>query len=352
MRDDLAGDYELRANIDLANATNWQPIGDGTTPFTGHFNGNNYNITNLQTRGSEYAGLFGYIENAAIENLGLLARNISATSHAGALVGYADNSDITNSYAVVEGSVASVANRVFARAGGLVGYAIRSSITDSYARVEDHIAASFATSLIATSSRSYNSRAGGLVGRAEKTDITRSYALVNGYIASTGFRSASRSFASAGGLIGNIDDNSHITHAYAVVGDYIVAASPDTAHAGGLVGTTDNSDITHTYVVIRDYISAGAGSSSQVGGLVGFADSGSVITNSYHRAQRNSRDNRNTFTNTRGDSRTLSQLRCATRRGQRCEDATTYATWPETIWDFGDAQTLPTLRSIRLSPLR
>ena len=342
VRDNLAEDYVLMTNIDLSNHTNWQPIGDAANPFTGTFDGNHYNITNLQTSGSEDAGLFGHIRGAAIENLGLLARNVSATSQAGALVGYADDSAITNSYAVVEGYVTAVADRVSAHAGGLVGYAIRSSITASYARVGDHIAASFDAPPISFS-LPHNARAGGLVGRAEKTDITRSYALVNGYIASAGSGSAPRSFASAGGLVGNIDDNSRITHAYAVVANYVAAASPDTAQAGGLVGTTDNSDIRQAYVVIQNYVSARAGSFAEAGGLVGSADSESVIINSYHSAHR-SRDDRNTFTNTRGHHRTLDQLRCPTRRGQRCESATTYAGWPGTIWNFGDDQTLPTLK--------
>ena len=311
-RNDLAADYVLMANIDLANYTNWEPIGDETNPFTGAFDGNNYNIANLQTRGQSHAGLFGYIREAAIEDLGVLALNISSSSYAGALVGYADDSNIVNSYALVAGYVTSVGTSEFSHVGGLVGHAAGSEIASSYARVEGSVAASFSSSLIPSARLSYNARAGGLVGRLEETATARS----------------------------------EVADSYAVVAGSVSAdgsAAPDSyASAGGLIGNSDNGRITNTYAVVEDYISSTAPISGRAfaRGLIGSADDDSDLVNSYYSARRDS----SAFTNIRGHSRTRRQLECPTGPGQSCEGGgTTYFGWLRTIWNFGDAQTLPTL---------
>ena len=48
--------------------------------------------------------------------------------------------------------------------------------------------------------------------------------------------------------------------------------------------------------------------------------------------------------------RTLPQLRCPTDPDATCDGATTYAGWDASIWNFGDANTLPTLRGIPSCP--
>ena len=58
---DLDGDYYLNTNITI-NASNWTPIGNASTPFTGTFDGkgNNYTITwTGSAAGSSYYGIFG-----------------------------------------------------------------------------------------------------------------------------------------------------------------------------------------------------------------------------------------------------------------------------------------------------
>ena len=44
--DNLAGTYELGADIDLGG-TDWTPIGNDSTPFTGSFHGNGHTISEI-----------------------------------------------------------------------------------------------------------------------------------------------------------------------------------------------------------------------------------------------------------------------------------------------------------------
>ena len=46
-------------------------------------------------------------------------------------------------------------------------------------------------------------------------------------------------------------------------------------------------------------------------------------------------------------SRSLRQLECPTVANRTCEGVTTYIGWDDAVWDLGDNQTLPDLRSNR-----
>ena len=138
---DLAGNYKLMNDIDLSEATaeggdwdfsgrGWEPIGSngvysGSTPFTGTFDGNGFEITGLQIRvnslpsgtGTSYVGLFA--NNAGtIKNL-TVSGSISAsaqTYYVGAVAGY--NSGVIENCA----NVASVSASYSRYVGGITGY--------------------------------------------------------------------------------------------------------------------------------------------------------------------------------------------------------------------------------------
>ena len=283
----LAGNYTLTGNIDLSHIPNWQPIGDSANKFTGSFDGNGYNISGVSSSGYQYAGLFGYVEGANISNIGVLVGNIlsssSTRSSSGGLVGSADNSLISNSYAVVTGGISS-------------------------------------------SSSSY-SRSGGLVGRTYYSPISNSYALVGGSISSSSPSSGSNSYS--GGLVG-YPDNSPISNSYAVVGGSISSSANYRSSSGGLVGYAYNRPISNSYAVVGGSISSSA-SSSLSGGLVGIAQS-SPISNSYYSASRESSEGG--FDNFLGTATTLSGLR---------ELNADITSWDEDIWDFGSDNDLPML---------
>lgn len=125
---DAAADYNyfreytiyLNKNIDM-NGYSLSPIGKKLTDssgnafssFQGVFDGSYYTISNATINGN---GLFGYVEDATIRNIGLYNCNIASDAdYVGGLVGEAINTTIENSY-VRLGSIS--ANRI---AGGLVG---------------------------------------------------------------------------------------------------------------------------------------------------------------------------------------------------------------------------------------
>ena len=366
----LSGDYALTGNIDLSDISNWQPIGNGTNKFTGSFNGNGYNISGVSSSGYQHAGLFGYVEDASISNVGVVVGNISSSSSSsslsssGGLVGSATRSPISNSYAVVEGSISSSSSS-FSYSGGLVGYAWYSPISNSYAVVGGSISSSSSSSssssgglvgsadrgpisnsyavvegsISSSSSSSYsNSYSGGLVGIAWISPISNSYAVVGGSISSTSTSTSTSSSSSSGGLVGHAY-SSPIINSYAVVGGSISSSSTSRSYSGGLVGYAVNRPISSSYAVVGGSISSTSGSSSS-GGLVGYANDNSPISNSYYRASRKSSEG--AFTNTLGTSQTLAELRRLTA------DATD---WDEVVWDFGTNNDLPTLRSLPSSDI-
>ena len=94
----------LNSNIDLSGYS-IQSIGKKVTndqdetisTFQGTFNGAYYSIMNADIVGN---GLFGYVENANIQNVGLYNATINSTSdYTGSIVGEAVNTNISNVYA-------------------------------------------------------------------------------------------------------------------------------------------------------------------------------------------------------------------------------------------------------------
>ena len=261
----LNGHYALTANIELSEDA-WRPIGyDAENKFTGSLNGRNFKISNLNiSSGYTSAGLFGYINNASISNLGVVvAGNISSFPTIGALVGVAENSSISNSYVEITGNIS---NSNYA--GGLVGDASDSLISNSYVEITGNI--------------SNSNYAGGLVGDASDSLISNSYAVITGNISSPYL---------AAGLIGFVQ-NSPISHSYAVVNGNISATSSSfDAYAGGLVGDARDSLISNSYADVRGSISAHVTSpgisdeandaiSGYAAGLIGRANN-SPTSNSY-----------------------------------------------------------------------
>lgn len=95
----LDGTYLLKNDIDLsticykvdgttANDKSWTPIGTTSAPFTGTFYGNGYTISNIYINATnDYQGLFGYIENATVQDLSVTGNITSTGSYLGGFVG-------------------------------------------------------------------------------------------------------------------------------------------------------------------------------------------------------------------------------------------------------------------------
>ncbi len=286
MRDDLNAYYELGQDIDASSVntntcpegttgtcTGFQPIGrDRRNRFRGTLDGKGFTINgltiNIDLTSSEFsAGLFGYIFDANIRNIGLLNVDIdasasgSSSSSAGGLVGVNERSTITNSYST--GNVSSSASGT-SSAGGLIGSnSERCSIANSYS-----------TGNVSSTSASGSSSAGGLVG-----DNNGSSSITNSY--STGNVSSSASgSSSAGGLVAFNSSISTISNSYSTGNVSSSASGSSSSSAGGLAGQNNaSSSITNSYSTGNVDSSAFGSGSSSAGGLVG--QNSSSITNSY-----------------------------------------------------------------------
>ncbi len=172
----------LLADMYLENEK-FTPIGTSVYPFKGSFNGLGHNIHGLYiSEHKDNVGLFGYIDKAVIENLGLASGSVKGDYSVGALVGYMnDGSIIKKCYSRAD--VFGTTN-----VGGLIGSAGACTVEDSY--VNAYVSGvSFGKALVA----------GGIVGIAVARDsatslhIKRSY-YVNDYIMASYSASASGDF--------------------------------------------------------------------------------------------------------------------------------------------------------------
>ncbi len=90
----LGKTLKLTNTIEFVRAQNksWTPIGTGTNPFAGYFDGDGYEISGLEIKSSvensvENAGLFGVVaDSGTIVNLGINCK-INATNNVGSLAG-------------------------------------------------------------------------------------------------------------------------------------------------------------------------------------------------------------------------------------------------------------------------
>jgi hypothetical protein len=129
-KNDFAGRTITLANdISLAQYSNWVPIGDSASPFSGTFNGSGHVISNLTINrpGSDYQGLFGFIDGGKAQNLGIEKATIKGRNVVGGVAGrVGNNGKVTGCYfsGTVAGSddVGGVASRVLAGSTVLNSY--------------------------------------------------------------------------------------------------------------------------------------------------------------------------------------------------------------------------------------
>lgn len=237
------------ADIDASATSTWNsgsgfsPVGNGTTHFTGHYNGKGHTISGLYINRSltDYIGLFGYASGAAIDSLGMTDCNITGKSYKGCLVGKNVSSLINHCFST------GIINGGFSEyVGGLVGQNYRSMLTNCHSTVS------------VKNSMNYG---GGLVGQNNKSSV-----ISNSY--STGSVKGTTSYT--GGLAGDNIDSSKVVNSYSagnVTGkDYV----------GGLLG---GNYINTT--AGNCYSTGNVSGSTYVGGLVGLNFSTDTISNCY-----------------------------------------------------------------------
>ena len=255
VRNNLAGEYKLAADISLSAYANWEPIGTDDAPFTGKINGNGYKISGLKIDRARkaFVGLFGYIDGGAITNLALVNVNINGGGYSGSIAGYVTESSITGSY-----STGNITSMFYA--GGIVGLLLGGSISDCYS-TGNIISLGAADTLLTYS--------GGIAGYMESGVITNCYS--TGNIATANF---------AGGIVGGAVDDSLITDCYSTgsINSTSTSGEADEQFSGGIAGYLDNSAVTDSYST------GNVSSYSSSGGIAGFALD-SVVNNSYSRGR-------------------------------------------------------------------
>jgi hypothetical protein len=203
-KENFSGKYiALGNNIELNKKIQWQPIGNGSivgaalSIFQGNFDGRNHAIKGIyiNSTASTNQALFGYVNGAKIENVGVEDFSIEGTGYIGALIGNSTGttSIINNSYAkgTLKGSTS---------VGGLIGSGSNAKITNSYIEGSVTATGSYVGGLSGTGGNIENSYAiadvfgsnyvGGLIGMSGS--VTNSYA--NGIVEGSG--------NNLGGLIG------------------------------------------------------------------------------------------------------------------------------------------------------
>ncbi len=254
---EAGSEFVLTNDIDLSAYTEnggWKPIGGNngySNPFEGTFDGNGYKITNLYIdRPTNHCqGLFGYIEDAVIKNVGVEG-NITAHSNSGGLVGLGGMNTLTS---VVENCYADVDMDLANGGGGLLGAANVGKIVNCYA-TGDVVSKTWVV--------------GGLAGRSKAKEVTNCYA--TGDVVCWD----ESSVIATGGLLGKQETTGAVISNCFTTGN--VKSSGDT---GGLVG---NSSANGT-VIQNCYTTGNVNGINLVGGLVGVTGSGSTVNiqNSY-----------------------------------------------------------------------
>ncbi len=223
------------ANIDYEGSTH-TPIGDEGSTFAGTFDGNGYQISNVQINGSaKHLGFFGAVSGATLKNLNFVSPLMTVTEgttiSAGVLAGVAGHTSIT-SVIISNGTLSGSTGLDSLALGGLLGAGSAVTIQNSKIEVDITAQSSFAGGVaghavtctltgVTVMGNIVGNVAGGLIGLSKGSTISSS--LVTGRITGN---------ESAGGLISNMQGTTISDSA--VYAEYIEAggASP----AGGIMG--------------------------------------------------------------------------------------------------------------------
>jgi len=281
IKQDLDAHYELVSDVDASATSEWnggkgfEPIGNFSQPFTGTFDGNDQNISDLyMNRTSGNIGLFSIVgEDGTIHNLTVTGVNITADDFSGGVVGI-NNGTLRN--VSIDGDVTSFNKSEMKGIGGLVGQ------NNNDGTVQKAIAD------VTTSGFQY---VGGLVGKNNGTvkhsiahgDVSGSESVgglvgITGWIETTGTIEQSSASgdvtgnAAVGGLAGqNLNSVLNTSSANGTVTGH--------SYVGGLAGIALGGQITDASAT------ATVAGTTSVGGLVGVNGaegrrlSGSTITN-------------------------------------------------------------------------
>ena len=224
------------------------PIGTVDTPFSGVFDGNGYAVEglyqNISNASGVLAGLFGYIDSAAVRNLGLEGSSISADcsagySYVGGIVGHAiGSSTITGCYNT--GDISS-SGSPYCNVGGIAGKADSNTIENCFNMGS------------VNGSSSYYCVAGGITGWGSVSNCYNTGEII----------SSAAQYSYAGGISGM---SSSVSHCYDIGGVSSETTNPSyDPYYGGIVGgINDGGSITDNYYIDSILMGAGYGTDTAV----------------------------------------------------------------------------------------
>ncbi len=240
------------------SGTGWQPIGtDSAAPFTGTFDGNGHTITGLKIHITSdtviYVGLFGYIRNSTIMELGLknsdffvekLTTASRSVEYIGGLVGSVYSSTITDCY--ITGNVTGTVVLTAADdsgIGGITCYAAGIAGDASYATTITgcYNAATVSVKVTATAKYSARAYAGGITGYGS-ANITTCYN--TGNITAETASDVYYAETYIGGIAGYAPAVSNCYNTGAITG--ASSGYSPTIRIGGIAGRADGA-ITNSY---------------------------------------------------------------------------------------------------------
>lgn len=119
--DIIINDNGEQLNNSIVGKNAWIPIGNLNNSFSGTFDGDGHTVSGIYiNNNNDYQGLFGYIYDGTVKNLGVEKSYINGGKYVGGVVGYAYYSDITVCY-----NTGNISGSSYI--GGIVGYAYNSN---------------------------------------------------------------------------------------------------------------------------------------------------------------------------------------------------------------------------------
>ena len=237
--------FKLANSIDLGGHE-WTPIGNSTTPFKGHFDGNGYTIYGLSIQNdvNGYAGLFGKVEGSKISGLSIKnadIRNQSGTT--GIICGELAGGGVISNCSVLGGSV-STSSSPSSSAGGICGS--NSSSTIKYCNVRG-----------ITIEGAY---AGGICGQGSGT-------LESCTVNDTQVTASSHD----GGIVSKVTGETTIKNCNVYNSELNCTIGWDIAFAGGLIAQSDDVKLTVSDCTanINIRLAKSKGNDIRAGGFVG-----------------------------------------------------------------------------------
>lgn len=336
--------FKLMSDIDLSEfiadnspTEGWEPIGLASSPFMGHFDGNNHTISGMKiNRTMDNVGLFSCLSGAEIKNLIITGSTVEGNSRIGSIAGVSQNSIITGVTAQlnVKGSEFS---------GGMIGVSQAGDTLENCAfngdvQCQGDYTGGFSASayLLTISNSQVNSSiiqggqyTAGAIGRGNAVVLNENKIScnhitgTNGTAGVIGYAYFSQSSltnnsvigntltgtSNTGGVIGYASGPITATNCYAFI-DQIEGGE----YSGGFAGrlTSSSTDINHcgaiAHVEGTQYVGGFAGSSSgtlnnlfaigdiestssYVGGITGYLASNASLSNSYYSGDINANGN-------------------------------------------------------------